>query len=124
MVKVNFSSLNNNQYLLPEDIYLAEIIKVLLKPTKNKNGNYLCWILNIIDPDELSNNKLFLITSLKDTALWKLKKLLKTIDYPAHGDVVDIDPKAMIGRRLKVKVIQESYQGKLYNKIIDFEHVD
>ena len=124
MVRVDFSSLNNNYDLVPEGTYSAEIIKVQLKSNKNNNGKHLCWILKITDPPEEWNCLLFIITPLKENALWRLKKLLKALHYPISNAVVDIDTDKLAGRKLKVTVTQEMYQGKLYNKVLDFKSID
>jgi len=124
MVKVDFSSLNNNYDLVPEGTYLAEIMKVQLKANKNDNGKHLCWTLKIIDSPEEWNCLLFIITPLAENALWRLKKLLKVLHYPISNAVVDIDTDKLAGRNLKVTVVQEKYQGKLYNKVRDFKSID
>ena len=124
MVKVDFSSLNNNFDLVPEGIYSAEIIKVQLKSNKNNNGEHLCWTLKITDSPEEWNCLLFIITPLTENALWRLKKLLKVLHYPISNAVVDIDTDKLTGRKLKITVAQEKYQGKLYNKVLDLKSID
>jgi len=112
-------------HFVPEGTYTTEIVNVVLKSSKNNRNQYLHWHLKIIHEDSLLDEKrLFLITSLKETCLWRLKKLLKTINYPCNDDIVEIDAEKIIGCELKVIVVQEKYNGKLYNKIIDFHTAD
>lgn len=125
MIKVDFNTVKENNHPVPEGTYTAEILNVELKSSKNNRNQYLNWHLKIIHEDSLLNEKkLFLITSLKETCLWRLKKLLKTLNYPCNGDIVEIDPKKIIGCELKVIVIQERYNGNLYNKIIEFHKAE
>jgi hypothetical protein len=124
MVKVDFSSLNNNYDLVPEGTYSAEIMKVQIKSNKNNNSKHLCWTLKITDSPEEWNCLLFIITPLAENALWRLKKLLKVLHYPISNSVVDIDTDKLAGKKLKVTVVQEKYQGKLYNKVLDFKSID
>ena len=129
MLKVDFSSLQKRFDPLPDGIYEVEIIKVELKTNKHSKGTHLNWHLKIIDEDILAecssavSTRLFLITPLKENALWKLKKLLKILDHSFYGANAEIDPERLIGKQLKVKVIQERYNNSLYNKVIDFMRI-
>jgi hypothetical protein len=129
MLKVDFSSLQKRFDPLPDGIYDVEIIKVELKTNKHSKGTHLNWHLKIIDEDILAecssavSTRLFLITPLKENALWKLKKFLKILDHSFYGAIAEIDPERLIGKQLKVKVIQERYNNSLYNKVIDFMRI-
>ena len=83
MIKIDFNSIKKQNSSVPEGIYTAEIVNVELKSSKNNPNQYLNWHLKIIHEDSsLDEKKLFLITSLKETCLWRLKKLLKSLNYP------------------------------------------
>lgn len=120
-IQVDFSSLHDTYDVLPEGLYSAEITYAHLKTNKNNSGQYINWYLRIINNDSYLHANLFLITPLKPTALWKLKKLLKAIHFSYSHNIVDINLDDFAGKKLQVKVIQESYNGKIYNKIIDFD---
>ncbi|OGF68164.1 MAG: hypothetical protein A2Y62_04375 [Candidatus Fischerbacteria bacterium RBG_13_37_8] len=105
MITVNFKKMKYYSKPLPEGVYIVEIINVELKTSKKSLSHYLNWHLKIIDDDEhIDGKRLFLVTSLKETCLWRLKMLLKALKYPCNGDLAHIDPENIIGRELKVTV--------------------
>lgn len=117
-VKLDFSHLDT----IPEGDYVAVIRNVKLKKSKRKDSKYLCWHLQIAE-EPFAGRKLFLITSLSSSSLWRLKKLLKAIDYPYTSGTVDLDLEELVNRKLRVRVKHETYLGKLYTAVADFEPV-
>ncbi|MEW6009622.1 MAG: hypothetical protein AB1629_08335 [Candidatus Omnitrophota bacterium] len=119
-IRIDFRSLSDCYNALPEGIYHVEIAYAHVKYNKKHSGQYINWHLNVINNNDYPRAKLFLITPLKPTALWKLKKLLKILRSSSTTDIVNINLDDFVGKKLQVKVIQEYYSGTVYNKIIDF----
>jgi hypothetical protein len=71
---VNFADVDSFEPL-PEGSYDIEIDKVEVRRNKADDGDYLNWELLVID-GEYENRRLWMITSLKPKALFRLKQVL------------------------------------------------
>jgi hypothetical protein len=131
--RVNFGDIESFEPV-PAGEYGVEIEKVEVRENKAKDGLYLNWEMTIIDGD-FENRKLWLITSLKDTALFRLKSIfegLQVIDGSEDLELEyddDIDPGNKEGPLLLdpnlegmecIAVVQnEMYEGKEQNRVRD-----
>jgi len=131
--RVNFSDVESFEPV-PEGEYGVEIDKVEVRQNKAGDGLYLNWELTIIDGD-YENRKLWLITSLKETALFRLKQVLEGLNViDADEDVEleyddDIEPSTKEGPRLLepdlegmeavANVHNEMYEGREQNRVND-----
>jgi hypothetical protein len=71
---VNFADVDSFEPL-PEGSYDIEVDKVEVRRNKADDGDYLNWELVVID-GEYENRRLWMITSLKPQALFRLKQVL------------------------------------------------
>jgi hypothetical protein len=131
--RVNFGDVESFEPV-PAGEYGVEIEKVEVRENKAGDSLYLNWEMTIIDGD-FENRKLWLITSLKDTALFRLKSIfegLQIIDGEEDLELEyddDIDPSTKEGPLLIdpnlegmecVAVVQnEMYEGKEQNRVRD-----
>lgn len=131
--KVDFANVESFEPV-PEDEYGVEIEKVEVRENKNGDALYLNWELVIVDGD-YENQRLWLITSLKDTALFKLKQVFEGLDIIDEEDELeleyddDIEPSTKEGPRLldpdlegleaTVIVKNQMYDGKEQNRVMD-----
>lgn len=131
--KVNFSDVESFEPV-PEDEYGIEIDKVEVRQNKAGDGLYLNWELTIVDGD-YENRKLWLITSLKDTALFRLKAIFEGLGVIDQDEDIeleyddDIEPTTKEGPRLlepdlegleAIAVVNnEMYEGRPQNRVKD-----
>lgn len=119
-IKINFS----NFTALPAGCYEVIVKKVIVKKSKTSINKYLRWELETTQ-NPSAGKKLFLITSLKENSLWRLKKLLDIIKYPYNDELTELNLDELKGHKLKVTVEARTtnFSDKKYNEVIDFEGV-
>lgn len=128
--KIDFSDVESFEPL-PEGEYDIEIDKVEVRMNKAGDGMYLNWELLVLD-GEFENRRLWMITSLKPTALFRLKQVLEDLDVLEDDEVEleyddDVDVTSSGGPRLlypelegiqAVAVVRnEMYEGKEKNRV-------
>lgn len=101
---------------LPEGVYTVQLKEVEVRDTKAGDSQYWVWKLEVQD-EGYAGRLLWLNTSLKETAQWKLKEV-----FDAFGYTTDSDTDEMIGDRIKVAVSQRlieqgSRKGSMGNNI-------
>lgn len=84
-IKINFGDIPDN--LPPEGEAEAVITKVELKTGKDSGKPYLNWEFELLDPEFLGR-KVWMITSLADTAIFRLKQ---TVEALGIVDSLDLD---------------------------------
>lgn len=72
----------------------------------------------VVEPEENAGRKLFDRVSLKEAALWKLKRFLTAADVPFEG--ASFDTEDVLGQTLEVQVSTREYNGKLVNDVEDY----
>jgi hypothetical protein len=127
---VNFSDVEDFD-ALPEDQYGIEIDKVEVRRNKANDGDYLNWELVVIDGD-YENRRLWMITSLKPTALFRLKQVFEELDV-LDGEEMELEydddqevtsssgPRLLYpdveGLEATATVTTEMYDGKERNRV-------
>jgi hypothetical protein len=106
--------------LLPVGVYTIVLFSV--EEGQGAKGMYLNWECNVLEPTQFSGNKLWMITSFAEKALWRLKKLCEAVGViPENGA---LNATAMLGKYLQCSVFHEEYEGKTRPKIDDVWAVD
>jgi hypothetical protein len=131
-INVNLADVDSFEPL-PEDEYDVEVDKVEVRMNKAGDGLYLNWELAVID-GEYENRKLWMITSLKETALFRLKQVFEDLDIidPDDEEIEieyddDVEPTSSGGPRLLypeveglegiARVKNEMYDGRERNRV-------
>lgn len=119
--KVNFSDVQDFEPM-PAGIYHVEVVDVKLKESQSSDYPYLNWEFVVLE-EGYSNRKLWTITSLSPKAAFKMKEALIAFgeSKEALTDDFELDPETYIGRRCLAAVVQDTYQGKINNKIESLE---
>lgn len=129
---VNFADVDSFEPL-PEGSYDIEIDKVEVRRNKADDGDYLNWELVVID-GEYENRRLWMITSLKPQALFRLKQVLLDLgiidEDEAEMDIEwddDIEPTTsggplllypeLTGIEAVAQVKNEMYEGRERNRV-------
>lgn len=88
-MKINFGDVESSFEPLPEDTYDCVIETVEVRESKSSDNDYLNWELKVLD-DEYEGRRLWMITSLGERALWKLKDTLLALEVIEEDDELDI----------------------------------
>jgi hypothetical protein len=110
---------------LPEGDFRCRVEEVVVKRNKADDGDYLNWTLEVIE-GEFAGRKLWLMTSLKTKALWKLKEVFEALGIEGDQQELEWDDDTMLVTTpelvdivLVARVTQELYQDRLQNKVGD-----
>lgn len=131
-INVNLADVDSFEPL-PEGEYDIEVDKVEVRMNKAGDGLYLNWELAVLDGD-YENRKLWMITSLKETALFRLKQVFEDLDLIDEDDDEveieyddDVEPTSSGGPRLLypdvegiegiARVKNEMYDGRERNRV-------
>lgn len=112
MLNLDFSSVPSREPL-EEGIYSLTIAKV--EETTSSTGNPMLKVeYNINDVE--GNRKLWDNYVLIDKVLWKLKELFDALGIDTKS-IVEMDVSELVGMQVNAKVIQETYNGDIVNRV-------
>jgi hypothetical protein len=89
-IKINFAEVEGSFEPLPEGTYDCFVEVVEVRESQSSDNDYLNWELTVQD-EEFKNRKLWMITSLGERALWKLKDTLLALGVIEEDDELEID---------------------------------
>lgn len=94
-IKINFADVQGSFEPLPEGAYECVVEVVEVRESQSSDNDYLNWELKVLSDmsgdTEHENRKLWMITSLGEKALWKLKDTLVTLEVINEDDELDIE---------------------------------
>lgn len=101
---------------IPEGIYRA-VLEGEVEVVQGAKGPYWKWVFKIVEEGEGKGRKMFVNTSLSESALWKLKEV-----FDAFGEPTSTDTDDLIGREVKLFVVQKPYEqgaraGEMGNEV-------
>lgn len=102
---------------IPDGEYLVEVVSVEEKESQEGNA-YLAWKWKVVD-GPYKGATVYDNTSLKPTALWRLKTLLECLGLEVDGKM-GINFGELKGKSLLVEIANETYQGKQKPRISNF----
>ena len=112
MLSLDFSSVPSREPL-EEGVYHLRIAKV--EETNSSTGNPMLKVeYDVVDVD--GNRKLWDNYVLIDKCLWKVKELFDAIGVDT-SELVEMDVTELVGMEVNAKVIQETYNGDIVNRI-------
>ena len=112
MLNLDFSSIPSREPL-EEGVYHLRIAKV--EETTSSTGNPMLKVeYDVIAVD--GNRKLWDNYVLIDKCLWKVKELFDAIGVDT-SELVEMDVTELVGMEGNAKVIQETYNGDIVNRI-------
>lgn len=89
-IKVNFAEVESSFEPLPEGRYECIVETVEVRESKSSDNDYLNWELKVLD-DEHEGRRLWMITSLSEKALFRLKDTFLALGVIEEDDEVDIE---------------------------------
>lgn len=112
MLNLDFSSIPSREPL-EEGIYSLTIAKV--EETTSSSGNPMLKVEYDVNGVE-GNRKLWDNYVLIDKCLWKVKELFDAVGIDT-STMVEMDVTELAGMQVNAKVIQETYNGDIVNRI-------
>ena len=103
---------------IPDGEYLMEVLSIEEKESQDGNA-YLAWKWKVVD-GEYKGATIYDNTSLKPTALWRLKTLLECLGVDVPNGKLGLNLKEYQGKSLLAEVTNETYQGKERPRISSF----
>lgn len=122
-INVDFSEVQSFEPL-PEGFYRCRVEEVTVKDNNAGDGQYLNWMLEVVEEGEYQGRKLWFITSLKHKALWKLKETFENLGI--EGEAMDLETDDDTGLVVSPELVDlvctaevenEVYQGKVKNRV-------
>ena len=111
MLNLDFSSVPIREPLA-EGIYELVIIDAEETTSKSKGTP----MLKVTFEEPESKNRIWENYVLQDNCMWKLKELFDAIGIDTTGEVV-FDPQDILGVAIKAKVIQDTYNDAITNRV-------
>ena len=112
MLTLDFSSVPSREPL-EEGVYHLQIAKV--EETNSSTGNPMLKVeYNVLGVE--GNRKLWDNYVLIDKCLWKVKELFDALGIDT-SELVEMDISEMVGLEVQAKVIQETYNGDIMNRV-------
>jgi hypothetical protein len=129
-MNINFAEVESGFEAIPEGTYSVVIEKVEVRESKSSDNDYLNWEFSISE-GEFEDRRLWMITSLSEKALFKLKDVFEALEVLEDDmdldwdEDVEITPQAgplllypeVSGLACQVVVKNEVYQGTERNRI-------
>lgn len=130
---INFADVDSFEPMPGNEWYGVEIDKVEVRENKNGDALYLNWELIVVDGD-YENRRLWMMTSLKETALFRLKQVFEELGVLEDNEMEieyddDVEPTSKSGPRLlypevegmeaSVYIKNEMYEGREQNRVTE-----
>lgn len=112
MLNLDFSSVPSREPL-DEGVYDLTIAKI--EETTSSTGNSMLKVEYDVNGVE-GNRKLWDNYVLIDKCLWKVKELFDALGVDT-SELVEMDVSELLGMQVKAKVVQETYNGDIVNRI-------
>lgn len=126
-IQINFAEVEDNAFeAIPEANYPVVIDHVEMRDSKSSDNPYLNWEMTVSE-GEYANRKLWMMTSLSEKALWRLKAVLSNLGVLEDGEMrfeVDDDTKYLTspdiaGMPAIAVVTTEVYNNQTRNRVED-----
>jgi Protein of unknown function (DUF669) len=102
---------------LPDGNYTLKVADCPVKENKAKDGRMIVFEFDVMD-DDFVGRKLWLNTSLKPAARWKLQEVLEAITQQEwREDGMELELTELLGEIVTAEVFTEEYDGKPVNRI-------
>lgn len=103
VLNLDFTDVESGGGILPAGTYQARVKSIEVK--EGQKANYLNWCF------QAEGGVAYLMTSLADKALWKLKGVLESLGAEIPQSKLKIDTDKLIGRPATIHVVNEPYTG-------------
>lgn len=111
-MNLDFSGIKDREPLA-EGIYEVTVLEVDDNATSSKGSP----MVKVTFEEPESKNRIFENFVLQDNTLWKIKEFLEALGLEVPKGALDIDFRDFVGTTVTVKVIQDTYEEKVTNRI-------
>jgi hypothetical protein len=118
-VTVDFTGVESGGRAVADGNYVLEAIAIEEKESSEGNP-YLAWKWKVMDDGPFKGATVYDNTSLKSTALWRLKGLLECMGVDVANGKQGINFGELKGKTVRAKIVNETYQGKEKPRIAEF----
>ena len=118
-VVVDFTGVESGGRAVADGNYVLEVISIEEKESSEGNP-YLAWKWKVTDDGPYKGATVYDNTSLKSTALWRLKGLLECMGVDVANGKQGINFGELKGQTVQAKIVNETYQGKEKPRIAEF----
>lgn len=108
VLNVDFTGVESGAGYLPAGSYKARVKSIEVK--SGNKADYLNWCFVSIEPGS-EGGVGYLMTSLADNALWKLKGVLEALGAEIPQSKLKLDTDKFIGRVGTIHVVDDPYTG-------------
>lgn len=105
---------------IPAGIYTAKVDASKSEIKSSQAGNDVVTVAYVITSGEYAGRKILDQFTLTPKALWRLGAFLKALGTVERGGHYTIDTRTWHNKEIKIKVVQEEYNGTLRNKVTGF----
>lgn len=101
--------------------YPAQVTKAEIKDTKAGDSEYVNWEFTITE-GEFAGKLVWLATSLKESAMWRIVSLLNAlgVDLAKVEKAENFELDSAIGKGITLLIGEEEYNSKMKPKVVDF----
>jgi len=105
---------------LEEGTYPASVFDAVVKESKTSGQPYINWEFKIL-AGQYEGRRQWYMTSLQPAALWKLKQMLTRLGISTEklSSTFDLDLASMLGKKCRIVIDHEQYQGQLRDRVVD-----
>jgi len=121
MDNININLDDATQNAIPEAEYEVSVDKCEVRQAKSGDSKYLNWQFRLVD-GEHAGRCVFMKTSLKKEALWRLKELFKALNLQWTG-VVRFNPEQVKDKTLFVTVAHREFNGDVQEEVRKFRAI-
>ena len=114
-IAVDFTDVESRE-LLPEGEYAVEVVEI--EQREGTKGPYLNWELKVV-VGQFKGRKLWNVTSLAQQSLWVLRAHLAALGVATPQGKFVLNPDALKGLKMGVKVGHKVFDGKTRAKVED-----
>lgn len=122
-IEVDFAGVEAGGRAIPDGLYLAEVKEVEEREGQDSGQPYLAWRFKVIEDGDAKGASVWDNTSLTPQSLWRLRTLLECLGEKIPDSKYKIILERMVGKRCKIDVVNEDYQGKQRPRVSSYAPV-
>lgn len=109
---------------IPAGIYTAKVDASKSEVKSSQAGNDVVTVAYVITSGEYAGRKILDQFTLTPKALWRLGAFLKVLGIAEKGGHYAVNTQTWHNKEIKIKVVQEEYNGTVRNKVTGFAKID
>ena len=118
-IKYDVSTVESSEFPKPEPgIYRAKVREIEHRTERGAGkDDDLKVVLEVVRDRKFKGARLFTYVGLGEASAWKLKEFVNAVGLKAKGA---LDPDALVGEEMQVRVVSDTYQGEYQPRVKTF----